>query len=236
MTEMSQRVVIVTGASGGLGRGTATVFARAGWNVVVAARSKAKLDGIARDLSGARGQVLPVPTDIADPEQVDAMVRHTLATFGRVDVLINNAAIDHPASIEELTVAQWNEVISVNLSGVFYAAKAAFPAMKAQGSGYIINISSVAGKRGWPNATAYCASKFALTGFTQALNGEGKPHNIRCAVIYPGGMDTTWHAERTPEFLEPEDVGRFLMHMVDQDPRFVVNEAVLTPIVEQGYP
>ncbi len=108
--------------------------------------------------------------------------------------------------------------------------------MKLQNSGYIINISSVAGKKGWPNATAYCATKFALTGFTQALNGEGKSYNIRCSVVYPGGMNTNWHEERQQEFLNPEDAGMFFLHMVTQNPRFVVNEAVITPVIEQGYP
>lgn len=127
-------------------------------------------------------------------------------------------------------------MINVNLNGVFYASKAVFPYMKKQHSGYIINISSVAGKKGWAEASAYCSSKFALTGFTQALNGEGKKYNIRTSIVYPGGMDTNWHDERNPEFLDPEDCGKFLLHMVNQDSKFVVNEAVISPIVEQGYP
>lgn len=108
--------------------------------------------------------------------------------------------------------------------------------MMKQGGGYIINISSVAGKRGWAKATAYCATKFALTGFTQAVLVEGRPHNIRCSVVYPGGMDTEWHKEWNPDFLNPEDVGRYLLHLVTQDPRFMVNEVVVTPINERGYP
>lgn len=233
---MARKVVVVTGASDGLGRGTAAVFARAGWNVVMAARGREKLERAAQDFGGAPGSVLAVPTDVSDAGAVNALVRRTLEAHGQVDVLINNAAIDHSASIEDLTVEQWDEIIAVNLSGVFYASKAVFGPMKARKSGCIINISSVAGRCGWPNATAYCASKFALTGFTQALNGEGKAHNIRRSVVYPGGMDTAWHQERPPEFLNREDVGRFLLHMATQDPRFVVNEAVVTPLVEQGYP
>jgi len=230
------KVVIITGASEGLGKGTAKVFAGQGWQVVMAARGREKLEAAAGELADAGGQVLAVVTDVSDPAQVNRLVERTMETFGRVDVLINNAGIDYPASIEELTVEQWNQVIATNLSGAFYTAKAVFPQMKAQRAGYIINISSVAGRKGWPNATAYCSSKFALTGLTQALNGEGKPHNIRCSVVYPGGMDTGWHAERNTGFLDPEDCGRFLLHMASQDPRFVVNEAVISPLVEQGYP
>lgn len=233
---MKRKVAVITGASDGLGKGTAKVFAEAGWNVVIAARTRDNLEKVANELKEAKGDVLAVATDVSDHNQVENLVKKTIETFGSVDVLINSAGIDYPASIEELRVEQWNKVIDVNLNGVFYASKAVFPHMKEQKSGYIINISSVAGRKGWPNATAYCASKFALTGFTQALNGEGKPHNIRCSVIYPGGMDTNWHAERNREFLDPEDCGRFLLHMVTQDPRFVVNEAVISPVVELGYP
>lgn len=230
------KVVIITGGSEGLGKGVAKVFAEAGWDLVLVARSGDKLAAVANELATAPGRVLPIATDISKSAEVQSMVEQALQTFGRVDVLINNAAIDYPASIEELSVEQWDKVIGVNLSGVFYASKAVFPVMKRQQSGYIVNVSSVAGRKGWPNATAYCASKFALTGFTQALNGEGKGHNIRSSVVYPGGMDTEWHQERHPEFLDTEDVGRFLLHMVTQDLRFVVNEAVITPLTEQGYP
>jgi 3-oxoacyl-[acyl-carrier protein] reductase len=233
---MENKVIIITGASEGLGKGTAKVFAHEGWNVVIASRTTEKLEQVANELQEVSGEVLAVTTDVSDNGQVERLVRQTIEKFGKVDVLINSAAIDYPGSIEEITTDQWNKVIGVNLNGVFHTSKAVFPHMKKQKSGYIINISSVAGRKGWPNATAYCASKFALTGFTQALNGEGKLHNIRCSVIYPGGMDTNWHAERNPEFLDPEDCGRFLLHIVTQDPRFVVNEAVISPIVEQGYP
>jgi NAD(P)-dependent dehydrogenase (short-subunit alcohol dehydrogenase family) len=233
---VENKTAIITGASDGLGKGTAKVFAENGWNVVLAARTKEKLEKAASELQNTKGNVLAVAVDVSNYEQVEQLIEQTIDAFGQVDVLINSAGIDYPGSIEELTAEQWNQVIGVNLNGVFYTSKAVFPHMKEQKSGYIINISSVAGKKGWPNATAYCSSKFALTGFTQALNGEGKPHNIRCSVVYPGGMDTNWHAERNPEFLDPEDCGRFLLHMVTQDPRFVVNEAVISPVVERGYP
>ncbi len=230
------KVALITGASDGLGKGIARVFAGAGWDLVLVARSQDKLMSFADELRASGARLLTVVADVSSACEVQSMVARAQQTFDRIDVLINNAAIDYPGSIEELTVAQWDRVIGVNLSGVFYAAKAVFPAMKRQRAGYIVNISSVAGRKGWPNAAAYCASKFALTGLTQALGSEGKPHNIRCSVVYPGGMDTSWHPERHPEFLDTEDVGRFLLHMVTQDPRFVVNEAVITPLVEQGYP
>lgn len=228
--------VVITGASSGLGAATSEVFAEAGWNVVLAARRRGRLDEVAGRLDGAAGSTLVVPTDVSDPQAVDALIDATLDRFGRVEVLINNAAIDHPGPITEVTVQQWREIVNVNLNGVFYASKAVFDPMAAAGGGYIINISSVAGRKGWPNAAAYCATKFALTGFTQALAGEGEPVGIRCAVIYPGGMDTAWNAGETGEFLAPAQVGRFLLHMATQDASLVVNEAVVAPLGEAGYP
>jgi NADP-dependent 3-hydroxy acid dehydrogenase YdfG len=202
-------VAIITGASSGLGAGTAAVFARAGWDVALAARSAERLDGVAERL--APGGVISVPTDVADPDAVDALVAR---------------AVD----------ALWRQVVDVNLNGVFYTSKAVFGPMRSRGSGYIVNVSSVAGRKGWANAAAYCATKFALTGFTQALAGEGAPHGIRCSVMYPGGMDTNWHDTEHPEFLQPEDVGRFLLHVVTRPAGMVANEIVITPVGEQGYP
>ena len=233
---MERKVVIITGGSEGLGRGTAEVFAREGWNVAIIARNQEKLQQAIEHLEDVQGDVIAISADVSDANQVNRAVQNILTRFGRVDVLINNAAIEYSGSIEELTTEQWDQMVGVNLSGVFYMSKAVFTSMKQQKSGYIINVSSIAGKKGWANATPYCSTKFALTGFTQALHCEGRGHNIRCSVVYPGGIDTNWHTERNPEFLNPEDVGRFFLHMVTQDPRFIVNEAVITPIVSRSYP
>ena len=173
---------------------------------------------------------------IPSSKLTEKAVAEIVERFGRIDVLINNAALDHPGTIEELTVGQWNEIIGVNLNGVFHGCKAVYPIMKEQGKGFIITISSVAGKRGWPKATAYCASKFALTGFSQALGSEGREHNIRCCVVYPGGIDTDWHEERNAAFMQPEELGKFLENLASLPPNLVPNEVVVTPLVERGYP
>jgi NAD(P)-dependent dehydrogenase (short-subunit alcohol dehydrogenase family) len=112
--------------------------------------------------------------------------------FGRIDVLVNAAGTDAPGTLEELAVDGWDRTLAVNLRAPFLLSKAAFPHMREAGGGTIVNVSSVAGKKGWANASAYCASKFGLTGFTQALANEGKEHNIRAIVLYPGAMDTNW--------------------------------------------
>jgi len=205
--DLKDQTVIITGASSGLGKGIASVFAKSNANIVMAARNPEKLKSAAEDLKKFGTNILALPTDVGNADQVEDLIHKAVDTFGSVDVLINNAGIDFPGPITELTTKQWDQIISVNLSGVFYACKAVIPIMMKQASGYIFNIYSVAGKRAWANAAAYCASKFALTGFTQALVAEGRPHKIRCSVIYPGGMDTEWHKERHPDFLNPEDIG-----------------------------
>jgi NAD(P)-dependent dehydrogenase (short-subunit alcohol dehydrogenase family) len=125
-------------------------------------------------------------------------VARVLEACGRVDVLVNAAGTDTPGPVAELAVEDWDRVLAVNLRAPFVLAKAVFPPMRAVGRGTIVNVSSVAGKRGWAHAAAYCASKFALTGLTQALAAEGQPHGIRACVLYPGAMATSWGSGRRP--------------------------------------
>lgn len=233
---VEQKTAIVTGASEGLGADLVRVFARAGWRVVAAARSAEKLTSLSEELAEEAGTVLPIRADVSRHADVEAMVDHARKRTGRIDVLINNAGIDFPGPIETLAHDQWDRIIAVNLSGAFYAAKAVFPIMKEQGGGLILNVSSVAGRRGAPGATAYCASKFGMTGLTQALMAEGKPHNIRASIVYPGGMDTGWTGTDRPDFLRPIDVARYLLTLAEQPDGFVVNEVVLSPVVEAFYP
>ena len=200
-----QQVALITGATGGLGAGIAKAFLNSGWRIVLLARSEKNLQNLKEILKPQDTSALFFPVDISKSDQVEKAISRAFENFGRIDALVNNAALDHPGSIEDLTVEQWDEVIGVNLSGAFYLSKAVFSIMKKQGNGFIVNVSSVAGKRGWRNATAYCASKFALTGFTQALGCEGRPHNIRACVCYPGGIDTDWHANREESFMKPDE-------------------------------
>jgi NAD(P)-dependent dehydrogenase (short-subunit alcohol dehydrogenase family) len=231
-----QHVVVITGATRGLGRGIAKAFLRNGWRAALLARGEEKLQSLKEELGAHDESALFLSVDVSQSDQVEKAISLVSEKFGGIDVLINNAALDHPGSIEDLTVEQWNEVIGVNLSGAFYLSKAVFPIMKKQKNGFIVNISSVAGKRGWPNATAYCASKFALTGFTQALGSEGRQHNIRCCVCYPGGIDTNWHAERDASFMQPDELGSFIYQLVSLPANLVPNEVVVTPLSEKGYP
>ena len=230
------RAAIVTGASSGLGRATTSALARRGAGVVAAARRNELLEQLVAELAEAPGRVVGVACDVGRAEDVDALVATAQREFGGVDALINNAALDHPGPITELTVAQWDEVIAVDLSGAFYAARVVFPVMASRGGGTIVNVSSVAGRKGWAGAAAYCAAKFGLTGLSQAINAEGAEHGIRCCVLYPGGMDTDWTADDHPEFLAPTAVADIIAAVVSQPTGVIVNERVVTPPGEQGYP
>ena len=162
---------------------------------------------------------------------------------------MNAAATDVPGPVEAVDRHGWDRVIAVNLSAPFLLAKAVWPHMRRAGSGTIINVSSVAGRRGWANAAAYCATKFALTGLTQSLAAEGRPHGIRACVVYPGAMATAWGVwdsaqrdsslgpDRTPrEALSASEVADLIAWIAAAPANLVLNEATVTPLLEQGWP
>ena len=247
-TALANRVALVTGASSGLGRATALALARAGASVALVARSASELATVADELRGNDRPALPIACDLADPDGLADAVRRTRDELGPLAVLVNAAGTDAPGPVSELSVQAWDRVLAVNLRAVFLLSRLAVPDMIAAGEGTIINVSSVAGKRGWANASAYCASKFALTGFTQALGAEVRPHGVRACLVYPGAMATqwgTWPAEerrderpaRSPaDALPPETVAEFIAWIAAAPAHLVLDEAIVTPLREQGYP
>ncbi len=242
------QLAIVTGASSGLGRATAVALARAGADVALLARSEQDLWKVGEEVEGIGRRALVLPVDLADEHETRSVVGRTTDAFGRVDILVNAAGNDVPGPVAELEVKDWDFVLDVNLRAPFVLSKAVFPHMQRAGRGTIINVSSVAGKRGWANASAYCASKFGLTGFTQALAAEGKPHGIRACILYPGGMATGWGTfspeERVSkvreasreESLPPEQVAGLIVWITAAPPELVLNEAVISPLQEKGWP
>ncbi len=242
------RTALVTGASSGLGRATAIALARAGANVALVARSAEELESAREEAAGTQGRALALPTDLAEADGAARAVGRTVEAFGRIDVLVNAAGTDVPGTVEELDVEGWDRTLSVNLRAPFLLSKAVFPHMRRAGGGTIVNVSSVAGKKGWANASAYCASKFGLTGLTEALADEGKTHGIRAIVLYPGAMATNWGAfspeERrrsepneapATQVLAPERVADFIAWFVASPPEFVLTEGIVLPI-EEGLP
>jgi NAD(P)-dependent dehydrogenase (short-subunit alcohol dehydrogenase family) len=238
-SRLAGKAALVTGASSGLGRATAIALAGAGAEELESAREEvAKADARTRAL----------PADLAGEGDAAWAVGQTVEAFGRIDVLINAAGTDAPGTVEELSVEGWDRTLSVNLRAPFLLSKAAFPRMREAGGGTILNISSVAGKKGWANASAYCASKFGLTGLTEALADEGREHGIRAIVLYPGAMATNWGAFAPEErqqsdpneapptrVLPPERVADFITWFAAAPPEFVLTEGIIVPI-EDGLP
>jgi NAD(P)-dependent dehydrogenase (short-subunit alcohol dehydrogenase family) len=245
---LAGQVALVTGASSGLGKATAFALARAGADVALAARSREELESTKEEVSNTGRRVLSLTVDLASEGEPVEVVERTVETLGRIDVLVNAAGTDAPGTVEELDVEGWDRTLAVNLRAPFLLCKAAFPHMREAGGGTIVNISSVAGRKGWANASAYCASKFGLTGFTEALADEGKEHGIRAIVLYPGAMATNWGAfspeecrESEPKeaprtrILAPERVAELIAWLAASPPEFVLTEGVVLPL-EEGLP
>jgi NADP-dependent 3-hydroxy acid dehydrogenase YdfG len=193
VTEITGQVVVVTGASSGIGEATARVFGRAGARVVLAARRLPRLEALAAEIEalGSGAQALPVAADLSRLGDIQNLVAQAQMRFGRIDVLFNNAGFGRLDWLEKLDPVQDIEAqVDVNLLGVIQTTRQVLPLMIAQRAGHIINMASMAGLAGTPTYTIYAATKFAVRGFSEALRREVAPWGIRVSVIYPGGVAT----------------------------------------------
>ena len=196
MPRLENKIALVTGASEGLGREIARAFAREGAAVVLAARSTAKLETFCAELVARGHRALPVTCDVGDTAQVRAAVDATLNAFGRIDVLVNNAAVAISGDITDQSDEDWLRLLNINLLSVFRGIKFALPPMLAQGSGSIINLASLQGDRSWDHWTTYAAAKGAMKAMTRQLAGPYGPQGVRFNCISPGAMETPMNAAR----------------------------------------
>jgi NAD(P)-dependent dehydrogenase (short-subunit alcohol dehydrogenase family) len=201
--EKPERVAIVTGASSGIGEATAHCLAEAGFSVVLAARRADLLDDIVADINAQGGRALSVPTDLSDAEETSALVRTTLDTFGRVDVLVNNAGYGPPYALEQMDRRAMRHVFDVNLLSGMQLIAELTPTMRKQGGGRIINISSLSRYVAAPLAAAYAATKGGMEAMTACMRLELSPWNIELSVIVPGFVDT-------PTFDKSREAGQHL--------------------------
>jgi NADP-dependent 3-hydroxy acid dehydrogenase YdfG len=191
MTEgIKDKIVVVTGASSGLGEATARLLSAQRATVVLGARRAGRLKSLARELEADGGRALALETDVTRHEQVKALVDLAVQTYGRIDVMINNAGLMPQAPLEQLKIDEWDRMIDVNIKGVMYGIAAALPHMQRQKAGHFINVSSVAGHRVGPGFAVYSATKFAVRALSEGLRQEVKPYNIRTTVISPGAVAT----------------------------------------------
>ena len=189
MTEnITGKVVVITGASSGLGAETARHLVRAGAKVALGARRLDRLEALADELGLPKEAVFKV--DVTDREQVKAFVDHAVAVYGRIDVMINNAGIMPLAPLEMLRFDEWDQCIDINIKGVLWGIAAALPHFQAQKSGQFINVSSVAGHTINPGGAIYSATKHSVRVISEALRQEVKPWNIRTTILSPGAVDT----------------------------------------------
>lgn len=188
--EFSAQTIIITGGGSGIGREAALAFGRGGGNVVLAARSRSRLEAVAEALRAMGTRPLVFPLDVEEDSRCRAMVEATLTEYGRIDVLVNNSGIAGPTALaRDVSIAEWRRTIDVNLNGAFYCAKYVSAPMIERRRGCIINISSVAGRIGFPMRTAYAASKWGMIGLSHSMAAELGPYGIRVNAICPGPID-----------------------------------------------
>jgi NADP-dependent 3-hydroxy acid dehydrogenase YdfG len=190
MNNIKGKVVVITGASSGLGEAAARHLSAQGASVVLGARRLDRLKSLADELTRNGGKAIAMATDVTHCDQVKRLVDAAVQTYGRIDVMINNAGVMPQSLLERLKIDEWNQTIDVNIKGVLYGIAAALPYMKQQKSGHFINVSSVAGHKVGPGSAVYSATKHAVRVLSEGLRQEVKPYNLRTTVISPGAVAT----------------------------------------------
>jgi 3-oxoacyl-[acyl-carrier protein] reductase len=234
MNRIENQVAIVTGGTKGIGRAIASSLLKQRVKVVICARNKTEVDRCVEELSAsAEGRIAGAVCDVSNLEQVRRLVAFAAERFGGIDILVNNAAIGLFAGVSEITPEQWRQVIDTNLTGVFYCCHAAIPYLKQRGGGYIINISSLAGKNPFKGGSAYNASKFGLNGFSEAIMQDLRYDNIRVSYVMPGSVNTRFGQHEvssdTSWKLAPEDVAQVVVDLLQHDPRCLPSAVEMRP-------
>jgi len=236
------KVVVITGASSGLGEAAARMLSAQGAKIVLGARRADRIASLARALVDAGGAAIALPTDVTSRDQVQALVDAAVETYGRIDVMLNNAGVMPQALLERLQVEQWDWMIDVNIKGVLYGIAAALPYMQRQKSGHFINVSSVAGHKIGQGAAVYAATKHAVRALSEGLRQEVKPYNIRTTVISPGavatelpdGITDPQAAERVRKFyadsaIPADSFARAAAFAISQPDEVDINEILFRP-------
>ena len=245
-TNIAGKVVVITGASSGLGEATARLLSAQGARVALGARRVERIGSLAEELIGSGGKALAVATDVTHSEQVKRLVDAAVKAYGRIDVMLNNAGLMPHSPLERLKIDDWDRMIDVNLKGVLYGIAAALPYMKQQKAGHIINVSSVAGHKVRPGSAVYAATKTAVLVISEGLRQEVKPYNIRTTVISPGAIDTeladsiteTDIAENVRKFVQEialpaESFARAVAFAMSQPEDMDVNEILFRPTKQE---
>ncbi|MEM8718232.1 MAG: SDR family oxidoreductase [Cyanobacteria bacterium P01_G01_bin.39] len=244
MTETKDKVVIVTGASSGLGEATAHRLAKGGAKLMLAARREERLKDLVTEIQQAGGTAKYQVTDVSDRSQVSALANATKEAYGRIDVLVNNAGLMPLSPLAAIKVDEWDKMIDVNIKGVLYGVAAVMPIMLEQESGQIVNISSVAGHKVFPSGAVYCATKFAVKAISEGirLESDGK---IRSTNISPGAVateltntishdETAKMAEQLSSMaIDADAIARAITYAIEQPADVDVNEIIIRPTKQE---
>src|SRR5687767_12060397 len=231
--DLNDKAAIVTGGTKGIGFAIAEALLRNGASVLVCGRSRDDVQNAAEKLLPL-GKVEAVSCDVRNEEHVQMMLKHCTASFGGVDILINNAGVGFfGKTVEETSSAEFRQTLETNLFGTFYACHHAIPYFRKRGGGYIINISSLAGQNPHPRMAAYNASKFALNGFTEALMQEVRQDNIKVSYICPGSVNTAFGGDSPDDSkswqLHPNDIAQIVIDLLNMDPRALPSKVEIRP-------
>src|SRR6266849_7419951 len=247
-SNIADKVVVITGASSGIGESTAKLLARHGAKVVVGARRKDRIDAVVKEISGAGGKAIGFAVDVTKRAELEALIKGAVDSFGRVDVMVNNAGIMPIAPIQLLKVDEWDRQIDVNIKGVLYGVAAALPQMQKQKSGHIINLASVFGIKVFaPGGTVYSATKSAVRALTEGLRIELHSKNIRCTMISPGAVATELPEARSDEAtrenlrafyksvvaIPAESIAKAIAYAIEQPADVEIDEIVIRPTAQE---
>lgn len=236
MGKLTNKVAIVTGAGGGMGKADALLFANEGAKVVITDIQLDKVEEVAEEIKQSGGDALGVRHDVSSEDDWKNIVDKVLATYGKIDVLVNNAGVSNAVPMLEQTVEIWNKVMNINLTGVFLGQKYVIPHMIENGGGSIINISSIAGLTGGSGSGAYTASKGAVRMLTKATAVDFAKHNIRCNSIHPGYIETPmtvdlmaneqmreWFLSQVPlpRLGKAEDIAKGVLFLASDDSSYI---------------
>ena len=246
---LAGRVALVTGGSSGIGAATAAALGSAGAAVVAVARRAERLKGTVERIEATGGTAIALVGDVSEETVATKVVAETVKRFGRLDILVNSAGLIQAGNVENADTAQWRRLIEVNLLATLYTCHAALGTMRAQGSGHIINIGSLASRQTSPTFNPYSTSKFALSAMTDGLRQEVGPHGIRVCMIAPGatrtevadGITDATHREAIRAYIsqdgamEPEDVAATVVFMTSLPPRANISELWIRATIDVNY-
>jgi len=231
---LSGKVVLITGGTKGIGRAIATAVLEAGASVGICGRNRSEVDRVTTELRGgasADARVAGAVCDVGDADQVRSLFEIVDKEFDGIDVLVNNAGVGVFASTADMSVEQWRQMIDTNLSGAFYCSREALQRFRARGSGYIINLSSLAGKNPFAGGAGYNASKFGLNGFSEAMMLDHRQENVRVSYIMPGSVDTGFgrNSKAADWKIAPSDIAQIVIGLLKMPERTLVSRVEVRP-------